>query len=676
MKIVTKLTFAAALPCLALLGFAASDVYRGFSVSAEARQVLSITSLAAPIGSLVHELQKERGMSVGFVSSKGQNFADTLPTQQQATSGSLTAFHTSGANSTVSHKGFAEAIDAARRDLDTLTELRRKIVAFQVGGGDVAAAYTRLINSLLTALDLLPSVTSDGGVARAAVAFTAVTRAKEFAGQERANGARAFTAGVAPDDLALLSGLEMRQAERLQVARQVAGSDGQETLRRFEASPENSGVASFRTKLRESLKAGESIAVDPKAWFEAATVRIDSMRDVENAFGAALQRQSEQIKAASERDVLYSVSLSSGLLLVTLAIFALLSRNLAGLIRTLSGQMRRLAAGELSVDVSGIKRSDEIGEMAASVQVFKENMVQAEDLRSQQAAVKERAEVERKAAVQKLAGEFELTVGRIVDTVSTSSSELETSANSLAATAERTQHLTVSVGAASEQASANVQSVASAAEQMSSSVNEISRQVQESARIAGEAVGQVEVTNERVSELSAAAAKISDVVALINTIAGQTNLLALNATIEAARAGDAGRGFAVVASEVKALAEQTAKATEDISQQIGSIQTATTQSVGAIAAITGTINRMSEIASTIASAVEEQGVATQEISRNVQQAAQGTMQVSSNVAVVQQGASETGSASTQVLSSAQSLAQDSSRLKIEVGKFLNSVRAA
>jgi methyl-accepting chemotaxis protein len=232
------------------------------------------------------------------------------------------------------------------------------------------------------------------------------------------------------------------------------------------------------------------------------------------------------------------------------------------------------------------------------------------------------------------------------------------------------------VAAASEEASTNVQSVASATEELSSSVNEISRQVQESARIANEAVGQAHQTNDRVSELSKAASRIRDVVELINTIAGQTNLLALNATIEAARAGDAGRGFAVVASEVKALAAQTAKATDDIGRQITGIQAATEDSVTAIKEISGTIVRLSEISSTIAAAVEEQGAATQEISRNVQQAALGTTQVSAHITDVQQGASETGSASSQVLSAAQTLSGDGNRLKLEVGKFLNSVRAA
>ncbi|MBR0852767.1 methyl-accepting chemotaxis protein, partial [Bradyrhizobium liaoningense] len=213
-------------------------------------------------------------------------------------------------------------------------------------------------------------------------------------------------------------------------------------------------------------------------------------------------------------------------------------------------------------------------------------------------------------------------------------------------------------------------------EEMASSVGEISRQVQESARMAGDAVGQARATTERVSELSKAASRIGDVVELINTIAGQTNLLALNATIEAARAGEAGRGFAVVASEVKALAEQTAKATGEIGQQISGIQAATNDSVGAIKEISSTIERLSEISSAIAAAVEEQGAATQEIARNVQQAAQGTQQVSSNITDVQRGATETGTASSQVLSAAQMLSNDSSRLKNEVSKFLTNVRAA
>ena len=349
-----------------------------------------------------------------------------------------------------------------------------------------------------------------------------------------------------------------------------------------------------------------------------------------------------------------------------------ISTALSAMVRAMTG----LAGGDATIAIPGLGRKDEVGEMAGAVQVFKTNMVETERLRAEQSESEARQVQQRKADMHRLADAFEGAVGEIVETVSSAATELEAAARTLTTTAERSQELAGAVAAASEEASTNVQSVASASEEMSSSVNEISRQVQESSRVANDAVEQAQKTNDRVGELSKAAARIGDVVELINTIAGQTNLLALNATIEAARAGEAGRGFAVVASEVKALAEQTAKATGEISQQIGGIQAATQESVGAIREIGHTIGRMSEISSTIAAAVEQQGAATQEISRNIQHASEGTSQVSSNIADVQRGAGETGSASAQVLSSARSLSSESNRLKLEVGKFLNTVRAA
>jgi methyl-accepting chemotaxis protein len=354
----------------------------------------------------------------------------------------------------------------------------------------------------------------------------------------------------------------------------------------------------------------------------------------------------------------------------------LVSGGIAKPVIRIAGVIERVSKGDFNVTVPATGQRDEIGVIAGAVQVFRDEMLEKERLSAQQKEIETRSAAERQKAMQKLADDFETAIGQIVGTVSSASTELELAAGTLTKTADSTQQLAGAVATAAEDASGNVQTVAAAAEEMTSSVNEIARQVQQSSKIAIEAVHQAEKTDVRIADLSRAATRIGDVVKMITAIAEQTNLLALNATIEAARAGESGKGFAVVAAEVKSLASQTAKATEEIGTQIGSMQAATQESVGAIKEIGSTINRISEIASTIAAAVEEQGSATQEIARNVQQAAQGTAQVASNIADVNRGAGETGSASSQVFNSAQSLSKESTLLKAEVQKFLQTIRSA
>jgi len=354
----------------------------------------------------------------------------------------------------------------------------------------------------------------------------------------------------------------------------------------------------------------------------------------------------------------------------------LIGRSIAKPISAMTETMGHLAKKDWSVEVHSQDRTDEIGKMAAAVQIFKTNGQEVERLEADQKQHEARAIEEKRQQMLDMANSFEASVGGVVQSVSAASTEMQSSAQTLSTTAEETAGQSEIVATAANNATENVQTVASATEELSSSIQEISRQVSQSTQIAGSAVIEVESTNEKIQGLAEAANKIGEVVAMITDIADQTNLLALNATIEAARAGDAGKGFAVVASEVKNLANQTAKATEEISSQISDIQGATNTAVEAIGSIGGTINELNEISSAIAAAVEEQGAATQEIARNVEQAANGTTEVSSNIAGVQQAAGETGHSANDMLGAATELSQQSELLRSEVDSFLHNIRTS
>ncbi|MCG7392010.1 methyl-accepting chemotaxis protein [Microvirga sp. ACRRW] len=442
-------------------------------------------------------------------------------------------------------------------------------------------------------------------------------------------------------------------------------------------------AADFKTFRTETVRLGSTVS--PEA--ANAQGNTDANRANRKAFQVRIdeltKRGSEKMgHIAEETDTLYGnmltllLSLTAGGTIAALLLGWLIgNRQIARPLQVVTGAIQKLASGDYNLPKVKPGR-DEIGDIWKATQIFSGAMQDAQRLREEQAASESRMAANRKAEMAALAQQFENSVGGLVQHLSSSASEMETTARSMSAVANQTTNQSLTVSSAAQQASANVQTVAAATEELSISIREIAGQVSQSSQIADKAVEGAQRTNMTVQELAATAEKIGNVVQLINNIAGQTNLLALNATIEAARAGEAGKGFAVVASEVKDLASQTAKATEEISIQINSVQNATRETVEAIQEIARTINEMSQISVSIAAAMEEQGAATAEIARNVQEAARGTESVTGNILDVQKGAGDTGAAASQVLGAAQVLAKRSSELGNEVSTFLSEVRAA
>jgi methyl-accepting chemotaxis protein len=365
-----------------------------------------------------------------------------------------------------------------------------------------------------------------------------------------------------------------------------------------------------------------------------------------------------------------------GIAVISGGIAFMIGRSISRPLAVLGTRMQDLADGKLDAEIPGAGRGDEVGKMAATVQIFKDNAVRMRELEKSEAATQARAASERRTAMESLAGDFERSVNGIVRSVSSAATGMQSTAQSMTSTASDASARAATVSAASQTASGNVSTVAAAAEELSGSVSEISRQVARSSEIASKAVGDAERTNATVQVLSTGAEKIGEVVKLIHSIAAQTNLLALNATIEAARAGESGRGFAVVASEVKALANQTAKATEEISGQVAAMQSSTSDAVAAINGITQTIAQMSEITNSISASIDQQGEATREIARNIQSVAAGSSEINAHIGGVTTAAEATGKAAGDVLSNARELDNQSGMLRSAVDGFLAKVRAA
>jgi methyl-accepting chemotaxis protein len=491
--------------------------------------------------------------------------------------------------------------------------------------------------------------------------------------------ARDLSLAEAPEELAQAKALiEQSGRNYLKFIEAAKGAYLGDTKDFDEAVASYSGYRGEIDAVIEKIESGDREGLHRLKHGKAVAYAI-AAADKTQAIAEGVEKRADAFMANAEATRGEENRLGIGLLVLSLIVGGLASFFTArSIIRPIDGVkhcMETLTQGNLAVEVPGIDRGDELGQMAKSVQVFKDTLIHVKQLKADHEEHKRRSVEDHKLALRKMADTFEAEVGAVVETVTSAAVQLQASAKQLASNATETSTEATTVAAASEQASSNVQTVASATEELSASINEIAYQVERSRTVAERADGEAKRTTDLIDRLSANVAHIGEIVALINEIASQTNLLALNATIEAARAGDAGKGFAVVASEVKGLANQTAKATGEIGAKIAAVQSGTADAVKAIGSISQVINEMSGISASVASAVQEQTAATGEIARNIEQAAIGTQEVSLNIGRVETAARETGQAAHQIRDSSDELSKQSGLLKQEVGRFLDEVRS-
>ncbi len=673
-----RIWIAVLIPVAGMLAFSIHGVAGKYEDVQRMRSFRELTALAPVIGASVHELQKERGMSVGFIGSRGAKFGDRIGAQRalsdgrlRTLTGALSRFETQPAAAPL-----AGQIAQTRSALARLADERAAVDHLAQSQPQVAGYYTGLIGGLLSMVEQLAVMDNDARLSKAITAYTQLLQGKERAGQERAVGAGGFGAGrfetaAYRHFIALIA----QQNAYFATFRAYAAPDERQALAQALASPAALAVDRMSQIAYDSPFTGNTGHVDTAVWFDTITRKIDLLKGVEDKVAGNLGDLAAAIQAGAWHAFLWTLGAMALLFALALSVAWAIAADISRPLGRVIAGMKDLSAGDYGHGTDGADRQDQIGDMARAVETFRQGLIRAEDLARQQQSERD-AKDRRARVIDSLLQTFNSEVADELGSMAEAARQMEATSRTMSATADQTAGQATAVAAAVEEMSANMHVVSSAADQLVAAVDRINSRVTDSAQIAETARVRAQETNSLFEGLTQAVGRISDVVGLINHIASQTNLLALNATIEAARAGDAGKGFAVVAGEVKTLANQTAQATDEISAQINAVQNETHAAVEAIADITGIIHRMSDFSTGILQAVSEQDVATSEISDNVHQVSQGADEVTANVSGVRNAAGETGRAAGNVLAVARDVAERTENLRRQIDAFLSNIRAA